>query len=82
MSPGDVDVFIPAYPAALQSEPPPPDLKLLLEVQDADDWQRIRDAGVVELTCQVHIGSARVADWAQKHLESKYPGIQFPNLVC
>src|SRR5262245_40254753 len=81
MSPGDADVFIPVYPAALQSEPAPPDLKLLLEVQDADDWQRIRDAEVVELTCQVHAGSARVADWAQKHLESKYPGIQFANLL-
>ena len=81
MSPGDVDVFIPAYPAALQSEPPPRDLRLLLEVQDADDWQRIRNAGVVELTCQIHTGPARVADWAQKHLKSKYPGIQFANLV-
>ena len=57
------------------------DLRLLLEVQDADDWQRIRDAGVVELTCQVHTGSGRVADWAQKHLETKYPGIQFANLL-
>ena len=57
MSPGDVDVFIPAYPATLQSEPQPRDLRLLLEVQDADDWQRIRNAGVVELTCQVHTGS-------------------------
>ena len=81
MSPGDVDVFIPAYPATLESEPPPRDLRLLLEVQDADDWQRIRNAGLVELTCQVHTGSGRVADWAQKHLESKYPGIQFANLV-
>jgi hypothetical protein len=81
MSPGDVDVFVPAYPATLQSEPQPRDLKLLLEVQDADDWQRIRNAGAVELTCQVHIGSARVADGAQKHLETKYPGIQFANLV-
>jgi hypothetical protein len=81
MSPGDVDVFIPAYPAALQSEPSPRDLRLLLEVQDADDWQRIRNAGVLELTCQVHLGSARVGDWAQKHLETKYPGIQFANLV-
>jgi len=81
MSPGDVDVFIPVYPAALQAEPPPSDLRLLLEVQDADDWQRIRDAGVVELTCQVHTGSRRVADWAQKHLETKYPGIRFANLV-
>jgi hypothetical protein len=80
MSPGDVDVFIPAYPAALQSEPPPSDLKLLLEVQDADDWQRIHNAGVVELTCQVHNGSGRVADWAQKHLEINYRGIQFANL--
>jgi len=66
MSPGDVDVFIPTYPATLQSEPQPRDLRVLLEVQDADDWQRIRNAGVVELTCQVHTGSGRVADWAQK----------------
>jgi hypothetical protein len=81
MSPGNVDVFVPAYPATLQSEPEPRDLKLLLEVQDADDWQRIRNAGMVELTCQVHAGAARVADWAQKHLETKYPGLQFANLV-
>ena len=81
MSPGDVDVFIPVYPAALQAEPPPSDLRLLLEVQDADDWQRIRNAGVVELTCQVHTGSGRVADWAQKYLETKYPAIQFANLL-
>ena len=40
MSPGDVDVFIPAYPAALQSEPQPRDLRLLLQVQDADEWGR------------------------------------------
>jgi hypothetical protein len=81
ISPGDVDVFIPAYPGALQSEPPPRDLRLVLEVQDADDWQRLRDVGVVEFTCLVHTGAGRVADWAQKHLESKYPGIQFANLV-
>jgi len=81
MSPGDVDVFIPAYPVALQSEPQPRDLRLLLEVQDAADWQRIRDAGVVELTCQVHTGSGRVADWAQKHLETMYPGLQLANLL-
>jgi hypothetical protein len=81
MSPGDVDVFIPVYPAALQSEPQPRDLRLLLEVQAADDWQRIRNAGMVELTCQVHAGAARVAGWAQKQLETKYPGIQFENLV-
>ena len=81
MSPGDVDVFIPVYPAALQAEPPPSDLRLLLEVQDADDWERLRKAGVVELTCLVHTGSRRVADWAQKHLETKYPGIRFANLV-
>ena len=59
MSPGDVDVFVPAYPATLQSEPPPRDLKLLLEVQDTDDWQRIRNAGVFELTCQVHLSRTR-----------------------
>jgi hypothetical protein len=81
MSPGDVDVFIPAYPATLQQEPTPADLRLLLEVHDANDWQRIRNAGVVELTCQVHTGSGRVADWAQKHLETKYPGIQFIDIV-
>jgi hypothetical protein len=81
MSPGDVDVFIPTYPATLQSEPQPRDLRVLLEVQDADDWQRIRNAGVVELTCQVHTGSGRVADWAQKTLETKCPGIEFANLV-
>jgi hypothetical protein len=81
MSPGDVDIFIPVYPATLESEPRPGDLRLLLEVQDADEWQRIRNAGTVELTCQVHAGAARVADWAQKHLESQYPGIQFAILV-
>jgi len=81
MSPGDVDVFVPAYPGVLQSEPSPRDLRLLLEVQDADDWQRIRNSVVVEITCQVHTGSGRVDDWAQKHLETKYPGIQFANLL-
>jgi hypothetical protein len=81
MSPGDVDVFIPAYPATLEQEPVPSDLKLLLEVQDAGDWQRIRDTGVIELTCLVNSGSRQVADWAQKHLETKYPGIQFSNLL-
>jgi hypothetical protein len=53
----------------------------LLEVQDADAWQHIRNAGEFELTSQVHAGSARVPDWAQKHLETTYPGIQFANLV-
>jgi len=81
MSPGDVDVFVPAYLATLQSEPQPRDLRLPLEIQDADGWQRIRNAGVLEVTSQVHTVSARVPDWAQKHLESKYPGIQFQNLV-
>jgi hypothetical protein len=36
--------------------------------------------GRIELTCQVHTGSRRVADWAQKDLGAKYPGIQFANL--
>jgi hypothetical protein len=81
MSPGDVDVFVPAYPAALQSEPASPDLRLLLEVQDAEEWQRIRSGSMVELTCQVHTGSGRVADWAKEDLAAKYPGLEFTNLL-
>ncbi len=80
MSPGDVDVFIPVYAAAFQQEPTPPDLVLLLEVQDSSDWQRIRDAEVVELTCQVHAGIGRVANWAQKDLAAKYQGLRLANL--
>ena len=81
MSPGDVDVFVPIFPAALPSEPAPRDLKLLLEVQDADDWRRIRDTEIAEVTCQIHQGGGRVDDWAQKDLGSKYPGLHFPDVV-
>ena len=76
MSPGDVDVFIPAYPATLQSEPQPHDLRLLLEVQDADDWQRLREAGG-----GTHMSSSH---WVQacRRLGAKRsgPSIQVSNL--
>ena len=80
MSPGDVDVFIPVYPATLPSEPEPNELKLLLEVRDSADWGRIR-SGLVEVTCKVQAGAGRVDDWAQKDLGPKYPGLQFANLL-
>ncbi len=81
MSPGDVDVYIPIYPASLQQEPPPPSLALLLEVLDSVDWQRIRDAEVVELTCLVHPGIGRVDAWALEDLWTKYPGLRLANLL-
>lgn len=80
MSPSDVDVFIPVYPGPLQQEPPPRDLELLLEVQDSDAWQRIREAEVVEVTCLVQPGAGRVDDWAQEVLRTRYPGLRLANL--
>src|SRR5262245_20919198 len=81
MSPSDVEVFVPVFPADLPSEPASPDLKLLLEVQDADDWRRIRDSGTAEVTCQVHEGGLRVEDWAQRDLGLKYPGLHFAEVL-
>jgi len=80
MSPGDVDVFVPVYAAALPREPEPHELTLLLEVQDAGDWQRLRGAEVVEFTCQVHSTANRVPDWAQSGLAEKYRGIRLADL--
>lgn len=80
MSPGDVDVFVPVYAGNLPREPEPPELALLLEVQDASDWQRLRGAEVVEFTCQVHSTANRVPDWAQSSLAEKYRGIRFADL--
>jgi len=81
MSPGDVDVFVPVFPAALSSEPAPLDLKLLLEVRDVNDWRRIRDGQTAEVTCQAHEGGGRVDDWVQKDLGSKYPGLHFAGVL-
>jgi hypothetical protein len=80
MSPGDVDVFVPVYAANLPREPEPHELTLLLEVQDAGDWQRLRSTEVVEFTCQVHSAADRVPDWAQSGLAEKYRGIRFADL--
>ena len=80
MSPGDVDVFVPVYAAALPREPEPHELALILEVQDASDWQRLRSAEVVEFTCQVHSSANRVPDWAQSGLAEKYRGIRLADL--
>lgn len=80
MSPGDVDVFVPVYAGNLPREPEPHELALLLEVQDAGDWQRLRSAEVVEFTCQVHASANRVPAWAQSALAEKYRGIRLADL--
>lgn len=80
-SPGDVDVFVPVYPAQLPQEPPAQELNLVLEVQDADSWQRLRGAGAVEFTCLVTQGSERIPAWAQHYLADTYRGLQFGKLT-
>jgi hypothetical protein len=85
-SDGDLDLYVPAYPAGLGREPAPPDLAFLVQMWDDDAWRRLRDGpGPVEVVCWVHRG-ARVVEccrgpgeveiWARDGLQTEYPGLR------
>jgi hypothetical protein len=56
-SDGDLDLYIPAYPAGLAQEPGPADLVFLLQVWSDEDRQRLLDLpGPIDVSC-----------WAKSH---------------
>ena len=75
---GDLDLYIPAYPAHLAGEPEPQDLKFLLQVWSDEDRHLLLDQPrPSEVTCwatqRARIvtfsrGPGEVEDWVQDHL--------------
>jgi hypothetical protein len=43
---GDLDLYVPAYPAGLAKEPRPADLAFLLQIWDDEERHRLLVAGV------------------------------------
>jgi hypothetical protein len=90
-SDGDLDLYIPAYPAHLAAEPEPKDLVLLLQVWSDDDRRLLLDQPKPsEVTCwatrRARIvtfsrGPGEVEDWVQDRLRAKYPGIRLANML-
>jgi hypothetical protein len=90
VSPGDLDLYVPACPADLAQEPEPADLAFLLQVWDDDQWQRMRgQPASLEVTCWARRGArivkftqgpGQVEEWARDRLEQKYPGIRLGNV--
>jgi hypothetical protein len=87
---GDLDLYIPAYPAGLGQEPEPPDLDFLLQVWSDEDRERLLDQpGPVEVTCWAHRGArvvefsrgpGQIEEWARKGLLEKYPGLRLADV--
>jgi len=88
---GDLDLYIPAYPARLAAEPDPKELLLLLQVWSDEDRRLLLDRpGPTEVTCwatqRARIvpfshGPGEVEDWVQDQLRAKYPGIRLTNMM-
>lgn len=90
ISPGDLALYVPCYPAGQAQEPEPKDLVLLLQVWDEEEAKRlVKEPGPFEVTgwanrrmrvvddCE---GPGDVEEWARTALEKKYPGIQLGKL--
>jgi hypothetical protein len=88
---GDLDLYIPAYPAHLAGEPEPQDLKFLLQVWSDEDRHLLLDQPrPSEVTCwatqRARIvtfsrGPGEVGDWVQDQLRAKYPGIRLASMM-
>ena len=81
MSPGDIDVFVPVYSKDEAAEPPPEKLEALLEVQNLDEWERIRNGSTVDVTARVHHGTTDLEEWARDSLAERYSGLRWDSLI-
>jgi hypothetical protein len=86
---GDLDLYIPGFPAGLGKEPDPPDLAFLLQLWDDDQRKPLLEqTGPVEFNCWASRGRVvdftrgpgEVEEWAQDRLQKKYPGIKVENM--
>lgn len=81
LSPADMELYIPVYPARLEPEPEPRDLVFVLEVRDDEARERLLgQQGAAALTCQVHRGPGRLEPWVQEGLAAKYPGLRLADV--
>jgi hypothetical protein len=80
LSPGHVELYIPAYPSGLENEPDPAHLSFLLEILDDDELRLLELPGTGDLTCEVQRGPGRVEEWARRALEVKYAGLRLADL--
>ncbi len=73
----DMQMYVPIYSARLMKEPPPAELKLLLEVLDDRERERLLarpDAG--ELIVELWTASGQLGPWVKDRLGAIYPGMQ------
>ena len=76
----DMQMYVPIYGARLMNEPQPADLKLLLEVLDDRERDRLlARPDVGELMVELWTPAGRLDPWAKNFLAATYPGIQLAN---
>jgi hypothetical protein len=69
--------YIPIYPGRLVQEPAPADLRLLLEIFDDRDRDRLLAIpGPIEFAGEFWTRAERLDRWVYQVLEAKYPGVQ------
>jgi len=88
---GDLDLYVPAYPAKFAQEPRPRDLVFLLQVWSDEDRQLLfKNPRPSEVTCwATHYakvvtfsrGPGEVEQWVGDGLQVKYPGIQLAKMM-
>src|SRR5262249_62366369 len=82
---GALELYHPAYPAAVAREPAAFEFRLILGIQDENDRRRVRDdrhhrreagqADLSPLTVEVTDTADRLPAWARDGLTLEYPGI-------
>jgi hypothetical protein len=73
----DMQMYVPIYSARLMKEPPPAELKLLLEVLDDRERDRLlARPDIGELIVELWTASGQLDPWVKDRLGAIYPGMQ------
>ncbi|HEV3342307.1 MAG TPA: hypothetical protein VG125_18200 [Pirellulales bacterium] len=74
------ETYVPAFSTTLKDEPPAADLRLLLEVLEERESDRLLACPAVgELTVELWTDARTLDPWIEKTLAPCYPGIQLAN---
>ncbi|MGE3806531.1 MAG: hypothetical protein AB7K24_17840 [Gemmataceae bacterium] len=76
LSPGGMDMYVPIYPAALGKEPPAADMRLILDINDDRERDRLTaNPEPGEIIASVRRAGPELDAWAKQRLERSYPGL-------
>lgn len=77
-----MEMYVPCYSTRLAREPQPQQLRLLLQVLDDRERERLLDrVEIGQLTCELWTRPGDLEEWVRDGLSAKYPGMPVERCV-